>query len=361
MRSAVRTAAASTRAVDETDRAIVTTGLTKRYGETTAVDSLDLEVGRGEVFGLLGPNGAGKTTTILMLLGLTGPTAGRALVNGLDPTRDPLAVKARVGYLPDEVGFYDDLTACENLRYTATLNRIPRRVAEERIERVLADVGLDRDADRKVGGYSRGMKQRLGVADALVKEPSVLILDEPTVNIDPEGVRELLFLVERLRSDHGVTVLLSSHLLHQVQQVCDRIGIFVHGRLRACGTVDELAATVDDRWVFDVGVAEVEQPRDLLRRVRGVDSIERSEGRWVLHASRDVRSDVHAAVVEAGGYLTHLSRRGADLDAIYHRYFGGDVGGAEDGAVPDSASDRASNGDCGSKRDRSESGVGGGR
>jgi ABC-2 type transport system ATP-binding protein len=301
--------------------AIETAGLTKRYGDTSAVDGLSLTIERGEVFGLLGPNGAGKTTTILMLLGLTEPSAGTALVDGIDPTRDPLAVKSRVGYLPDDVGFYDGLTARQNLRYTAELNRLRPSAAEERIERVLDDVGLLDDADRKVETFSRGMRQRLGVADALVKQPSILILDEPTVNIDPEGVRELLLLVERLRSDHGVTVLLSSHLLHQVQQVCDRIGIFVAGRLRACGTVDELAATLDDRWLFSVAFSDVADPSALLRSLRGVRSVDRSEGRWIVHADRDVRIDLHAAVVDAGGRFTHLSRDRADLDAIYHRYF----------------------------------------
>jgi ABC-2 type transport system ATP-binding protein len=301
--------------------AIEATALTKRYGEKLAVDHLSLTIERGEVFGLLGPNGAGKTTTILMLLGLTEPTSGTALVDGIDPTRTPLAVKSRVGYLPDDVGFYDELTARQNLRYTAELNRLPRSAAEARIERVLDDVGLLDEADRKVGTFSRGMRQRLGVADALVKQPSILILDEPTVNIDPEGVRELLLLVERLRSDQGVTVLLSSHLLHQVQQVCDRIGIFVAGKLRACGTVDELAASLDDRWVFSVGVADLDDPRALLRTVRGVRLVDRSEGRWIVHADRDIRIDLHAAVVDAGGRFTHLSRDRADLDAIYHRYF----------------------------------------
>ena len=221
--------------LDGADTAIATEGLTKRYGDLVAVDDLTLNIGHGEVFGLLGPNGAGKTTTILMLLGLTEPTAGRATVAGLDPRRDPLAVKARVGYMPDEVGFYEDLTARQNLRYTAELNRIPRPAAAGRIDRVLDDVGLTDAAEQKVGEYSRGMRQRLGLADALVKDPSILILDEPTVNIDPEGVRDLLLMVERLRTEQGVTIVLSSHLLHQVQQVCDRIGIFVKGRLVASG------------------------------------------------------------------------------------------------------------------------------
>ena len=309
--------------------AIEATGLTKRYGDKVAVDHLSLRIDRGEVFGLLGPNGAGKTTTILMLLGLTEPTAGTAKVDGIDPTRSPLAVKSRVGYLPDDVGFYDELTARQNLRYTAELNRVPKQAIDDRIDMVLEDVGLVADAERKVGEYSRGMRQRLGVADALVKQPSILILDEPTVNIDPEGVRELLLLVERLRSDQGVTVVLSSHLLHQVQQVCDRIGIFVAGKLRACGTVDELAATLDDRWAFSVGLADVADARALLTSLKGVKRVERSEGRWTVHADRDVRVPLHDAVAAAGGRFTHLSRDRADLDAIYHRYFGH----TEDGAA----------------------------
>jgi len=300
---------------------ITTEGLTKRYGDRVAVDQLTLEVGRGEVFGLLGPNGAGKTTTILMLLGLTEPTSGRVRVDGLDPTKDSLRVKARVGYVPDEVGFYDDLTARENLRYTTDLNRIPRREANARIEEVLDAVGLGDAIDRRVGTFSRGMRQRLGVADALAKRPSILILDEPTVNIDPEGVRELLALVEQLRTDHGVTVLLSSHLLHQVQQSCDRMAIFVAGKLRACGTVEELAANLPDRWTFDVDVTGVEAPEQVLAGVAGVASCTRAEGRWRVHADHDVRTALHDAVVDAGGRLTHLSRVAADLDAIYHEYF----------------------------------------
>lgn len=303
------------------DLAIRTSSLTKRYGETTAVDSLDLEIRRGEVFGLLGPNGAGKTTTILMLLGLTEPTSGTVEVDGMVPTREPLAIKARVGYLPDDVGFYDDMTARQNLEYTAALNRLPRDIANERIDEVLADVGLADDGYRRVGSYSRGMRQRLGLADALVKHPSILILDEPTVNIDPEGVRELLALVERLRTEQGVTVLLSSHLLHQVEQVCDRIGIFVRGRLVALGTIDQLAADVADRWVFTIGASGLLHAEDVLKAIPGVRQVGRHEGRWSITADHDVRGALQHAVLDGGGTLTHLSREGADLDAIYHRYF----------------------------------------
>ena len=305
--------------------AIETRKLSKRYEETLAVDRLDLRIQRGEVFGLLGPNGAGKTTTILMLLGLTEPTDGVALVDGLVPQQEALAVKRRIGYLPDDVGFYDDMTGRQNLRYTARLNRLPAELAEERVAANLDEVGLTDVADRKVKGYSRGMRQRLGLADALVKDPTILILDEPTVNIDPEGVREILALVRRLSDERSVTVLLSSHLLHQVEQVCDRIGIFLRGRLVALGTMEKLAAALEDRWAVEVGVAGGMTP-DLvavLERVPGVNGVERDGELAVLAADHDVRPAVVDALLDAGHPPVHLRRRGADLDAIYHRYFTG--------------------------------------
>ncbi|HEY3163063.1 MAG TPA: ABC transporter ATP-binding protein [Candidatus Limnocylindrales bacterium] len=240
---------------DDRPRApIRTRGLTKVYGELVAVDHLDLEVQAGEIFGLLGQNGAGKTTTILMLLGLTEPTEGQARVVGLDPARRPLEVKRRVGYLPDAVGFYGDLTGRQNLRYTAQLNRIPRDEANATIDEVLEQVGLSARADDPAETYSRGMLQRLGIADALVKDPDVLILDEPTTAIDPLGVTEILDLLRTLVRDRSMAVLLSSHLLNQVQHVCDRIGIFAAGRLIGQGSMPELAK----RFGEDVAHIEAE-------------------------------------------------------------------------------------------------------
>ena len=303
--------------------AVEANGLTKHYGEKVAVDHLDLRIGRGEIFGLLGPNGAGKTTTILMLLGLSTPTSGTARVDGLDPTRDALEVKRRVGYLPDDVGFYDELTGRENLAYTATLNRLGRREARERIDAVLHDVGLaPEDADRKVRGYWRGMRQRLGLADALVKDPSVLILDEPTVNIDPAGVEEMLALVTRLRDERGVTVLLSSHLLNQVEQICDRIGLFIDGRLAALGSVEELASSTTSRWSVELRAeGDPGAIADAVRKVAGVTAVQRDGDAWQVTATRDVRAEIAGAVIDAGGRLTHLTRTGADLDALYRHYF----------------------------------------
>ena len=220
--------------------------LVKRYGAFTAVDAVTFHVATGEIFGLLGPNGAGKTTTILMLLGLSEPTSGEARVLGFDPARDPLEVKRRVGYLPDAVGFYGRLSGRENLEYTARLNGVEPGDAARRIDELLSQVSLAEAADRPTDTYSRGMLQRLGIADALLKEPSVLILDEPTAAIDPAGVGELLSLIRSLASDRGLAVLLSSHLLGQVEKLCDRVGIFSAGRLIAQGSVAELASSAGD-------------------------------------------------------------------------------------------------------------------
>jgi ABC-2 type transport system ATP-binding protein len=306
--------------------AIRTRALTKKYGEFTAVNSLDLEVSHGEIFGLLGPNGAGKTTTILMLLGLSEPTEGVAEVVGLDPARFPLEVKRRVGYLPDNVGFYATLTGRENLRYTARLNGLEREEGEARIDALLQQAGLGGAADSRVDTYSRGMRQRLGIADTLIKDPDVVILDEPTVAIDPEGVAEVLALIRSLARDRGVTLLLASHLLHQVQSVCDRVGIFVAGRMVAQGPMNELADRLSEGPVtVEVAVeGEATDIERVLRSVPDVEHVERDERDprlWLIRGERDVRDEVVRALVSEGLPLRQLRRSGDELDEIYRRYF----------------------------------------
>jgi len=220
---------------------IQTEGLTRRYGRQTAVDGLSLEINEREVFGFLGPNGAGKTTTILMLLGLTEPTAGRARVLDVDPAHDPLRIKRQVGYLPENVGFYDDLTGRENLRFMARLNQVSEAKARTMIEEALGTVGLHGEGEKLVGAYSRGMRQRLGIAELLIKDPKLLILDEPTLGLDPDGTNKILDLIVSLNRDRGITVMLSSHQLEQVQRICTRVGIMIKGKLVALGTIEELA------------------------------------------------------------------------------------------------------------------------
>ncbi|MBE3595771.1 MAG: ABC transporter ATP-binding protein [Hydrogenibacillus sp.] len=300
--------------------------LTKQYDHVRAVDALTLDIREGEVFGLLGPNGAGKTTTILMMLGLVEPTDGEARILGINATREPLRVKQVVGYLPDDVGFYDDLTGLENLVLTARLNGQSDPEAEASARALLARVGLKDAADKKVGAYSRGMRQRLGLADTLIKRPKIIILDEPTLGIDPEGVREFLALIRTLSKEEGLTVLLSSHHLHQVQAVCDRVGIFVGGKLIAVGTVEELSATLFTEERFSVELAAeplTDELIDRLRAVPGVAAVERTMDGVLIRASADVAAEVARTVVEAGSALTRLSRRAFGLDDIYHRYFEG--------------------------------------
>jgi len=225
----------------ERETVIKTEQLTKNYGLQTAVDHLNLEVAEGEIFGFLGPNGAGKTTTMLMLLGLTEPTSGTVRVCGYDPARDPLKVKELIGYLPENVGFYEDMDARQNLRYIARLNRIPDAVSGPKIDRLLAEVDLAKEADKKVGSYSKGMRQRLGIAEVLIKEPKVVFLDEPTIGLDPDGTNRMLDLICDLSRERKMTIFFSSHLLDQVQRISDRIGIMIKGKLVAVGTLDELA------------------------------------------------------------------------------------------------------------------------
>ena len=224
----------------EREPIIETEGLTKVYGSQTAVNQLTFQIREGEVFGFLGPNGAGKTTTLLMFLGLTEPTSGKVRVCGFDPARDPLGVKERVGYLPENVGFYEDMDARQNLRFVARLNRIPDAVSLERIEELLNVVGLLEEAEKKVGIYSKGMRQRLGIAEVLVKEPKVIFLDEPTIGLDPDGTNRMLNLIHSLSREKNITVFLSSHLLDQVQRICDRVGIMIKGELVAIGPIQEL-------------------------------------------------------------------------------------------------------------------------
>ncbi len=301
--------------------------LTKRYNGTAVVKGISFAVARGEIFGLLGPNGAGKTTTILMLLGLSDISDGEARVLGHDPVREPLAVKRRVGYLPDEVGFYDNLTAASNLRYTARLIGLGPDERETKIEESLAHVGLADVADKRVGTFSRGMRQRLGLAEILMKDAQIAILDEPTSGLDPQATIELLEIIRKLKT-HNVSVLLSSHLLERVQTVCDRVALFNEGNLALIGTVPELGRQVLGGG-FRVEVeAEGQGLAEKLAAVPGVQKVETAGANRVrLLAERDVRPEAAAAVVQAGGRLLRLSVEEPSLEAIYTRYFQTHEGG----------------------------------
>jgi ABC-2 type transport system ATP-binding protein len=303
------------------DTVVEVRDLVKRYGAATAVNGISFAVQRGEIFGLLGPNGAGKTTTILMMLGLTDVTAGTVRMMGYDPVREPLQVKRLVGYMPDTVGFYDYMTATDNLRYTAALIGIPAAERAARISKALDRVGLGAVAHKRVGTFSRGMRQRLGLAEILMKNVSVAILDEPTSGLDPQATTELLDNIRSLKHE-GVAVLLSSHLLERVQSICDRVALFNRGQIALMGTVPELARQVLGGGYHVEVEADGASLAEKLATVPGVRNVETvGPGRFRLLAEGDVRPQAAAAVVNAGGALKRLSVEDPSLDAIYNRYF----------------------------------------
>ena len=231
---------------------IETHNLSKIYGNQLAVNDLTFSIEEGEIFGFLGPNGSGKTTALLMLIGLTEPTKGWARVAGFDSTKEAIKVKKIVGYIPENIGFYDDMNAIQNLQFIARLNNMPDSVSSIKIEEALESVGIKEEAEKKVGAYSRGMRQRLGLAEILIKEPRIAFLDEPTLGLDPEGTNWIIDYIQSLSRDKNITILLSSHDLKQVQKISDRIGIMLNGRMVAVGPIEKLAKEklgVDDKEI----------------------------------------------------------------------------------------------------------------
>ena len=303
---------------------VETKNLTKRYREKLAVNALNLTIEQGEIFGFLGPNGAGKTTTILMLLGLTEPTAGQVSVCGFNPTLDSLEVKRRVGYLPENPGFYDDISAKDNLLYMARLNRIPEDQARRKTAEVLEQVGLADDGRRLVREFSRGMKQRLGIAEVLVKNPIAIILDEPTLGIDPDGAIRILEMIKNLNRNHGLTVMLSSHQLQQVQEICSRVGIIVRGKMIVQGQMDELGKSIlkGRQWNFLLEVrGETNGFERELQAIPGIDEIEPRHHGWFLRCTNDVRPEVVGVVTRKGLQLLQLRAEDPTLEEIYLKYF----------------------------------------
>jgi ABC-2 type transport system ATP-binding protein len=297
--------------------------LTKSYDGVTVVDHLNLHVAENEIFGLLGPNGAGKTTTILMLLGLTEPTAGTAQVCGFNSTREPLKVKRQVGYMPEKVGFYDNLTARKNLDFIAELNNISYTESQKQIDRLLQAVGLSESADKPVGKFSRGMKQRLGVADVLIKKPKVAIFDEPTAGLDPEGINQIIELIASL-PQMGTTVIMCSHRLYEVQKVCHSVGILSKGKMMVEGSMDQLAreALSEGRYRIEVETTQVTaQLVNTLKEISGITKVETEGNRLSISADSDLRTEIAKIIVQSDIPLVEMKIHEFSLDDIYMKYF----------------------------------------
>lgn len=298
--------------------------LVKDYGETRAVNHLNLEIEKGEIFGLLGPNGAGKTTIILALLGLSEPTSGSVTVKDYNATSEPLRVKKITGYLPDEVGFSGNSTGLESLVYTAMLNGMPEDKATASAKELLEIVGLKEAGVKKTKTYSRGMTQRLGLADVLIKNPEIIILDEPTLGIDPKGINDFLNLIRNLSKEKGITVLLSSHLLYQVQKICDRVGILVNGKLLAVGNIHELADDLfgdTDASITAEVTSVTDALIDALKKEELIKDVQTNNNTIIIRGAKDAAPVISKTIVNNGGQLYRLSYQEYGLDEIYQQYF----------------------------------------
>jgi ABC-2 type transport system ATP-binding protein len=303
---------------------IVAENLTKKYNGKTVVNNLNLTVDRGEIFGLLGPNGAGKSTIILMLLGLTEPSSGSVKVAGYNSTKDPIRVKSITGYLPERLGFYEYMTAKQNLTYTAELNNIPQKLINEKIDNVLEIVGLQKNKNQLVNQFSKGMKKRLGIADVLIKDPELAILDEPTEGLDIKIANQILNNIHLLNKEKNITFLISSHQLNLIQKICTKIGIMSKGNLIGEGKIDSLGLGLSGSGKYIIEVELSNTTPDIIEKIKNLDkviSVEDNEGVLAITSDEDIRPQISRIVVENNILLTRMNIKDSSLEDIYLKYF----------------------------------------
>lgn len=300
-------------------KVIETEGLTKKFGKLIAVDNLDLAVEEGDSFGFLGPNGAGKTTTIRMLTGLLRPTKGTVQILGHDVFRDGEAKKS-FGFVPDSYGFYDSLTAFENLQFFAALSRIPKEERKERIFELLEFFGLSGRANSKVGEYSHGMRQRLVIAQALLPHPRLLILDEPTVGLDPRAQFEIRELIKKI-SQEGITAFISSHLLFEVEDMCNKVGIINLGKLIKVDSIENLKGEIGAKTGIEVRIECEEVTQEIIKAVKEIEDlldlrVER-ETIWTRVGSSATTPALTTAIVNAGGRIKRVEEHTPSLEDVF--------------------------------------------
>lgn len=298
--------------------------LTKKYDKQLAVNNLTINIKKGEIFGLLGPNGAGKSTFILMALGLTEPTSGTIKVAGFNSTRDPLKVKRITGYLPERIGFYEDMTAWGNLAYTAELNRIPYREIDKKVDEVLEIVALSQNKKKFVKTFSKGMKQRLGIADVLIKNPELVIFDEPTEGLDPKVANQVLNTIQDLNRNRNITFVLSSHQLNLMQKVCPRVGILSNGKLIGEGSVEKLGRKLFGGGKYRIEIELEKTSESLLDKIKKLDkvvTVEKTGKQISVICDSDVRQNISRIIAAEGVLMTRMDMKQDALEEIYLRYF----------------------------------------
>jgi ABC-2 type transport system ATP-binding protein len=308
--------------VSDAPAPVSATGLLKTYGEVTAVDDVDMEVHTGDVYGFLGPNGAGKTTTLRMLLGLIRPSGGRVQLFGRDPLRDGARALDGVAGFVEAPGFYPYLTGRKNLELLAAFDGDGAR---ERIDEVLDVVELAPRAKHRVGGYSHGMKQRLGIAAALLRRPRLLLLDEPATGLDPAGMRDMRALIHRLAQD-GITVLLSSHQLSEVEELCNRVAIIRSGRIVYEGALSELRRRASDGYVLQT--TDDRRALEVSTTQPGIEGPALEPVGVRFHATEAAVAQLSIALVQAGLGITGLTARHATLEDLFFRFTEGNGVGA---------------------------------
>ncbi len=304
---------------------IQTRDLTKIYGKTfTAVNHLNISVNEGEIVGLLGTNGSGKTTTFLMLLGLSVPTSGSAKVGGFDVVADSRKVRTVCGLLPDGAGYYEDLTPRQNLNYIGSLNDVPQLEREKRISDLLETVGLSKVGDKKVEAFSRGMKQRLGIAEVLMKKPKVAFFDEPTIGLDPQGTRDIRELMLRLKKEQNLTIIIASHLLHDVQLTCNRVLMIRSGNLIADDSIENLSRKMmtETKMAIDFELTKIvpEMVKDI-EKIDGVVSVEQESNKMVVNMDKNLAKEVSETIARYKSTILLMKPREYSLEEIYIRYY----------------------------------------
>lgn len=292
-------------------------GITKYYGDRLAVDNISFDVGKGEILGFLGPNGAGKTTSMRIITGYMPPTKGSVKVAGIDMLEKPVEAKKHIGYLPENPPIYTEMTVLSYLRFVAKLKKVPSNKIKERLDFVLQKCGLEQVKGRIIGNLSRGYKQRVGIAQAIIHDPEIVIFDEPTVGLDPQQVVEIRNLIKEISREK--TVILSTHILSEVTKICDRVIIISQGRLVFGKYLDEIGEETEEKRIKVVidGKEQIQMAYDIVSKISGVKKVSSEDSTLLVVSNQDIRKSIVEKLTEAKIIPLEVYREKPSLEEIY--------------------------------------------